>query len=939
MKRRTAAMLFGVTALFASTFVVAGVDPSTALTTGETDGGLVIPPGGGEIPPDEVQDLVNPPPPAQPTGSGLHPSYAFLDADGINVLSSGRPVSTHTTCAQCHDVDFILRHNYHASVGLEDLTDPGTAESGRAWDISNGWFGRWNPITYRYLTPEGDDLLDLSTAEWIMTLGTRHAGGGPSMTSREDTPLTDLDPSLTNPETNLLNGSDDSVIAWDWGDSGVGEHDCFLCHVPTANDDARNAELEAGRFEWANTATLADTGIVHPTDDGWAWDAASFTTLGEIDNETLPLARATNESCGYCHGTVHMGTGPIVGASLLDGWDTLTTGQVYSDQLLSDSGLNLVDKGDLSRAWDIHAERGLDCVSCHSSINNSAQVTEDGATKPGHIVYDPRRPNLDDYLTRPIHQFAKGDTAQGTVAPDLDNTMRTCTGCHDPTEAHEWLPYQERHMQVVACETCHIPTTHAPAAEQYDWTVIHTDGTPRTTFRGIDGPIDDADTVIAGFESVILLRSEADGGARLSPYNLVGSWYWAHGSGENERPVRLTDLEAAYLDGAGEYDASIVAAFDADGNGRIAESELAIDTEEKEAVVAGRLAALSLEDPHINGEVQAYSVSHGVADGDWAIKDCQVCHSSDSLLSQGMRLGTYVPGGVLPVFVSDGNTESTGVMTVAEDGSLTYLPETTSGEIEVLGNDAGGWADWLGLAAVLAVLIGVAVHAWIRWCARRCYGYGSHGETKEVYLYGKYERFWHWMQSAVIGVLIFSGIIIHWPGSATAFSWMILVHNIMAALLVINAVIALLNALTTGFIKQFIPYPQGFFSQAIDQAVYYVKGIFVGDSHPHEKEQGNKLNPLQQATYLVILNILLPAQIITGILIWGAQRWPNLTSSLGGLGFLLPIHTLIAWLFAAFVILHIYLTTTGSSPLASIKGMVTGWEEIEIVDDEEEAVI
>ncbi len=135
------------------------------------------------------------------------------------------------------------------------------------------------------------------------------------------------------------------------------------------------------------------------------------------------------------------------------------------------------------------------------------------------------------------------------------------------------------------------------------------------------------------------------------------------------------------------------------------------------------------------------------------------------------------------------------------------------------------------------------------------------------------------MQSAVIGVLIFTGIVIHWPSNATAFGWMIVVHNVMAALLVINAVIALLNALTTGSIKQFIPYPQGFFSQAIDQAVYYVKGIFLGEPHPHEKRVGARLNPLQQATYLVILNILLPGQVITGILIWGAQRWPDLTSS------------------------------------------------------------
>ena len=93
---------------------------------------------------------------------------------------------------------------------------------------------------------------------------------------------------------------------------------------------------------------------------------------------------------------------------------------------------------------------------------------------------------------------------------------------------------------------------------------------------------------------------------------------------------------------------AIVAAFDADGDGTVSESELAIDTDEKQAVVASRLESLSLSDPHIVGEVQAYSVAHGVVGGDWAIRDCQVCHSSNSRLSAGMRLGTYVPGGVLP---------------------------------------------------------------------------------------------------------------------------------------------------------------------------------------------------------------------------------------------------------------------------------------------------
>jgi thiosulfate reductase cytochrome b subunit len=69
--------------------------------------------------------------------------------------------------------------------------------------------------------------------------------------------------------------------------------------------------------------------------------------------------------------------------------------------------------------------------------------------------------------------------------------------------------------------------------------------------------------------------------------------------------------------------------------------------------------------------------------------------------------------------------------------------------------------------------------------------------------------------------------------------------------------------------------------------------------------------------------------VITGVLMWGAQRWPTLAASLGGLPVLAPIHTLIAWLFGSFMVMHVYLTTTGPRPLAGIKGMVMGWDEVE----------
>jgi thiosulfate reductase cytochrome b subunit len=103
----------------------------------------------------------------------------------------------------------------------------------------------------------------------------------------------------------------------------------------------------------------------------------------------------------------------------------------------------------------------------------------------------------------------------------------------------------------------------------------------------------------------------------------------------------------------------------------------------------------------------------------------------------------------------------------------------------------------------------------------------------------------------------------------------------------------------------------------------------LNERHPFEKVPEKKLNPLQQVTYLMILNILLPLQVLTGVVMWGAQHWPDLAAGPGRLTVLAPVHTLLAWLFAAFLLLHIYLTTTGRTPTANVKAMIAGWEEVE----------
>jgi thiosulfate reductase cytochrome b subunit len=839
--------------------------------------------------------------PAQPAAqlSPLHPTFKLLDADGNSVQESGKPLSTMQTCGQCHDTQFIASHSFHTDLGSSQTYTPGTAPSGRPWDTSAGLYGKWDPLSYRYLSPSGDRRPDLDEQGWTAFFARRISGGGPAEAS------------------------------------GV-EMNCFLCHLEQPNNEARVAAIQNGEGQWAATATLLGSGVVWRTSSGgYRWNSSAFDENGEILARYVSIQDPTNENCAQCHGLVH--TDPqqpltLTGCST-EYWQTATTGQVIAGQKISLSGMNLANKADLNRSWDIHAERGLQCTDCHYSLNNPAHDQPSAESRPGHLEYDPRRLEIGEYLQKPDHNLARGQSAQFTVAPELKGAMRRCESCHNADTHKDWLPYTERHMQEVACETCHIPRLYAPAVQSYDWTVLQADGQPLSACRGVEGDSGTLSDLVTGFQPVLLQRSNIDGGKLLAPYNLIAVWYWVYDDVTGVRPVREADLRAAFFKGGsadGGYAPEVLQALDADGDGQLSQSELRIDKPEKQLVIANRLAALGLRNPRIQGEVQPYSINHDVTRGEGALRDCQTCHSNNSLLAAPIKLSDYLPGGAIPAFVQDANTAVSKDHLRMQGEALYYQPDTNDVGLYVFGHNRVGWIDAFGALFFVGVLLGVAGHGSLRFY--KAMRQPRHTpELQRVYMYQVYERFWHWLQTFTIVILLFTGLVIHRPDvlGFLSFRHMVTVHNVAAAILVINAALSLFYHLASGEIQQFIPRPYGFFDQAIVQAKYYLKGIFRNEPHPFEKNPRKKMNPLQQATYFGILNVLLPLQIVTGALMWGVQRWPQIANLFGGLPFLAPFHSLIAWTFAAFIVGHVYLTTTGHEPLAGIKAMMIGWEEVE----------
>jgi thiosulfate reductase cytochrome b subunit len=199
-------------------------------------------------------------------------------------------------------------------------------------------------------------------------------------------------------------------------------------------------------------------------------------------------------------------------------------------------------------------------------------------------------------------------------------------------------------------------------------------------------------------------------------------------------------------------------------------------------------------------------------------------------------------------------------------------------------------------------------------------------------LYTLHERIWHWLQAGAMILLILTGLAIHYPDR---FAWIVRMptalryHTWVAAALIVNAFLGAFYHLTAEKYHHFIPRMDDFTGAAVRQARFYLYGIFKGEKHPLDTDPRRKLNPLQKITYLALLNVLLPFQIVTGVLMWGADRWPEQLDRVGGLRVIGPAHTLGSYFFIAFLIGHIYLSTTGPTPLALLRAMISGRAESE----------
>lgn len=734
-------------------------------------------------------------------------------------------------------------------------------------------------------------------------------------------------------------------------------------HPPVIWLDKNAVEIKSGKFDIKTVSTSLTCGRCHDTGyidshnshlkngvkvdciDCHVMEPSNGTEIkDDLSSIYLRIRVPSPQQCGKCHGIVYSSTEPLsipndyLGVTQYTPGEklygmTLHTGVIFSPQELANSAMNLKNKEDLHFPWDVHSHRQLDCIACHY-IGNDPRYMGDIESPIRHLKYDPR------------HVKSPGEILK---RPDHNLQVSKCNTCHNPLNVHNSLPYKRKHMEALSCQSCHVPIIYGPALRSVDRTVLTIDGIPRIEFAGTDDSLTQGTSLntkyFTGYKPVLLpekvnsnenQEGNHNGKYKISPFNLVTTWYWK--SGKTNLPVEEQILKDIYFSAPGQYANDIIRIFDNDRDGNIAPGEILLNSDEKISFIKEKLKQKGILNPVIDGVIEAYPIDHGIFEVSHMNRKCVDCHATHSLLGEDILLSRNSPLGISPRFSSDFIPEKDGRIVRENDGRITFDRTEPGGGYYVLGHSRVKWLDKAGLWVFIICIVAITLHAFLRYIFASKYSSTHTPQIQKIYRYRFYERLWHWTMATAVIILALTGVQIHFTGHFSFFNLehAVSLHNILAGILVVNAVLSLFYHLVTGEIRQFFRFNRLFFKEAVLQFFYYIYGIFKGAPHPVQKTSERKLNPLQQLTYIGLLNVLLPFQVLSGMLMWGAERWPAITGKWADLAYLAPLHNLGSWLFLCFLVVHIYLTTTGDTVFSNIKAMITGYDhasEQEIHDD------
>ncbi len=196
------------------------------------------------------------------------------------------------------------------------------------------------------------------------------------------------------------------------------------------------------------------------------------------------------------------------------------------------------------------------------------------------------------------------------------------------------------------------------------------------------------------------------------------------------------------------------------------------------------------------------------------------------------------------------------------------------------------------------------------------------------YLYPIWVRVWHWTNAVLFVVLAITGISMHYaePGMPQVdFRTARIFHNAAGMAITAGYAVFAIGNLLSGNGRHYRPRGGDLPGGALRQIRYYLSGIFRGEPQPYPHSEEAKFNPMQRLTYLVVMYVLFPVLTVTGWVLFFPDRVPDRLAGMPGVSAFALAHAAVGYALSLFAVVHVYLGTTGETPWALFRAMVTGY--------------
>ncbi|MBM3405376.1 MAG: cytochrome B [Bacteroidetes bacterium] len=194
-----------------------------------------------------------------------------------------------------------------------------------------------------------------------------------------------------------------------------------------------------------------------------------------------------------------------------------------------------------------------------------------------------------------------------------------------------------------------------------------------------------------------------------------------------------------------------------------------------------------------------------------------------------------------------------------------------------------------------------------------------------MYLYPLWIRFWHLINAILFLLLVITGFSMHFSWEIIRFDLGITIHNVTGILLIISYGLFLFFHFLTGNWRHYAITRKDLTQGIRMQIRYYLLGVFRGHTNPFPATLERKFNPLQKTTYFLVIYLLLPLLIITGLGLFFPQTVIQSLWGVSGLHLTAMIHTLAGFFGILFLMVHLYFCTMGATAMSGFSSIITGY--------------